>query len=263
MNSTEFLKHRRRLAEELLDSLDLETRFEIFPEIRELADDEAHDIVYGVLKGMSGKRVLAVMKGVEKFFEIKKNKNLGDDFSESSSTEVDKDDFSDDVALPETSNSKHDWSSSRQNNKHPHPVMKKERPKKKLKLRLNRRRGSEELEEGEILSNSDAERAAIEEVSEESSYESEEEEAATKVEEVPSATEEEEELLRQALLSRKARREKMQQQLSQNDVEEVRNEEKTVDVNGCNQQEASSSVVKKNANGEPTFIISRYFFFLF
>lgn len=71
MNSTEFLKHRRRLAEELLDSLDLETRFEIFPEIRELADDEAHDVVYGVLKGMSGKRVLAVMKGL-KNFKIKK-----------------------------------------------------------------------------------------------------------------------------------------------------------------------------------------------
>lgn len=73
----EFVQNRKRLAEEMLDSMDLETRYEIFPELEGMSDNETHSIIFDSLKGMSRDRILTIMKG--KYM------------SESSSTDIDVD----------------------------------------------------------------------------------------------------------------------------------------------------------------------------
>uniref|UniRef100_A0A915MJ42 Uncharacterized protein n=1 Tax=Meloidogyne javanica TaxID=6303 RepID=A0A915MJ42_MELJA len=60
-----FINNRRKLATELMDSVDLETLYEIFPELEEKTEVEAHKIVYDILCGMSKARILADLNGEE------------------------------------------------------------------------------------------------------------------------------------------------------------------------------------------------------
>ncbi|CAK5089255.1 unnamed protein product [Meloidogyne enterolobii] len=46
-----------------MDSVDLETLYEIFPELEEKTEVEAHKIVYDILCGMSKARILADLNG--------------------------------------------------------------------------------------------------------------------------------------------------------------------------------------------------------
>uniref|UniRef100_A0A915LSE4 Uncharacterized protein n=1 Tax=Meloidogyne javanica TaxID=6303 RepID=A0A915LSE4_MELJA len=60
-----FINNRRKLATELMDSVDLETLYEIFPELEEKTEVDAHKIVYDILCGMSKARILADLNGEE------------------------------------------------------------------------------------------------------------------------------------------------------------------------------------------------------
>ncbi|KAF7632906.1 hypothetical protein Mgra_00007683 [Meloidogyne graminicola] len=132
-----FVNNRRKLATELLDSVDLETLYEIFPELEEKSDVEAHKIVYDILCGMSLKRILADLNG--------------DDLPGSSSSSEEEEEYqSSDQEDVEQLN---EYSSSNEGEEN--KQKREEKGKEEIEIKIiktKKKRIYDDLEEGEICS---------------------------------------------------------------------------------------------------------------
>uniref|UniRef100_A0A915P8D1 Uncharacterized protein n=1 Tax=Meloidogyne floridensis TaxID=298350 RepID=A0A915P8D1_9BILA len=145
-----FINNRRKLATELMDSVDLETLYEIFPELEEKTEVEAHKIVYDILCGMSKARILADLNG-EEFPESSSESEEEEDLSsnQDENEELNQSSSSESEQTPKSQSSQSTVESNKiienkEENEEQFSIKIIRKKKKKLK--------NDDLEEGEIRS---------------------------------------------------------------------------------------------------------------
>ncbi|KAL7077026.1 hypothetical protein ACQ4LE_003970 [Meloidogyne hapla] len=141
-----FVNNRRKLATELLDSVDLETLYEIFPELEEKTETETHKIVYDILCGMSRGRILADLNGDE----------LPESSAESDASDISSNQ-EDNKELNQSTNSESEETEKSQTSVENDEIMEnKEENNKQIPIKMFRKKKKilkeDDLEEGEIRS---------------------------------------------------------------------------------------------------------------